>query len=238
MSGNSLAEPVSQSVYKALMSKPAAASALLAIALSASLPGSAQSLRGITRLNQSQNLPSLTITGVTLSTTSDGALVETTTGLQRQKVEIPPSNTVISTYTGTAVKSVTLFDPRSYSNLTPGTSVNDQGPAEGYPYICGAAAPGQAANISGTYTDPGTGATMFTGPGEAPKNAWGDDQPTAAFLGTNNPNPLSATVVSAGTQFARQPWLSSGSFGNGISNTAPLQITPYPSGVPYPDCGG
>jgi len=212
--------------------------ALSVLALSAALPAGAQSLRGITRVNQSQNLPKLTITGVTLSTTADGALVETTTGLERQRIEIPTSKTVISTFTGTAVKSVTLFDPRSYRNQNPGTSVNDQGPAEGYPYICGAAAPGQAANVPGTYTDPGTFASMNTGPGEAPKNAWGDDQTTAQAFGTNDPNPLSATVVSAGTQFARQPWLSSGSFFNSIPNTAPLQITPYPAGVPYPDCGG
>lgn len=223
------------------MKKLATTSAFAILALSATLPGNTQTLRGITKLNESNlRLPALTITGVTLSTTPDGGLVETTTGLETLRVEIPTSSTsktVIETYAGTAVKEVTLFNPRSYSNLNPGTKVNNQGPAEGYPYICGAAAPGQAANAAGTYTDPGSGVEVNTGPGEPPRNYAGEDVANVS-PGNSSPNPLASAVLSAGTQFARQPYLSSGAFGNGLPNTAPLQITPFTAGVYYPDCGG
>ena len=218
-----------------------ASSLLASLALGLPWSAEAQSLRGITSINESNlRLPALTITGVTLSTTVDGGLVETTTGLERLRVEIPTSSstkTVIETYSGTAVEKVTLFDPRTYSNLNPGTKVNNQGPAEGFALICGAAAPGQAANIAGTYTDAGSGVTVNTGPGEAPRNYAGEDVSNVS-PGNSSPNPLASTVLSAGTQFARQPYLSSGAFGNGLPNTAPMQISPFPAGVNYPDCGG
>ena len=213
---------------------------LASTALALPLGAAAQSLRGITSINNSRmSLPALTITGVSLSTTADGELVETTTGLDRLRVEIPTSSntkTVIETYTGTSVEEVTLFEPRTFTNSNAGTRVVDQGPEDDYPFICGAAAPGQAANVSGTYNDP-SGASMFTGPGEAPKNYAGEDA-NSVTGGNPNPNPLAGAVLSAGTMFARQPYLSSGSFGNGLPNTAPLQLTPFPSGVAYPDCGG
>lgn len=219
-------------------------SLLALVALATPISASSQSLRGITSINQSNlRLPALTITGITLSTTDDGGLVEATTGLERLSVEIPTSGntkTVIQTYAGTSVKEVTLFDPRTYSNLNAGTQVDDQGPAENFPYICGAAAPGQAPNVPGTYTENigGTNYTATTGPGEAPKNAYGDDAIDAVTFGTRDPNPLASQVVSTGTMFARMPYLNSGSFLNGIPNTGPLQITPFPSGIAYPDCGG
>ncbi len=223
------------------MKRAALASALAILSIGITYPGKSQSMRGITDLNQSNlRLPALTITGVTLSTTPDGGLVETTSGLERLRVEIPTSSTsktIIETYAGTAVKEVTLFDPRTYSNLNPGTKVINQGPAEGYPYICGASAPGQAPNIASTYTDPGSGVTVNTGPGQAPRNYAGEDVANIT-PGNPSPNPLASTVLSAGTQFARQPYLSAGAFGNGLPNTAPLQITPFPAGIPYPDCGG
>lgn len=218
------------------MKRSAFVIALTLLSIGVACPGRSQSLGGITDLNQSNlRLPALTITGVTLSTTPDGGLVETTSGLERLRVEIPTSsttNTVIETYAGTAVKEVTLFDPGTYSNLNPGTKVNNQGPAEGYPYICGAAEPGQAPNVPGI-----SSAGFPTGPGEAPRNSVGEDVANVS-PGNSSPNPLASTVISAGTQFARQPYLSSGSFGNGLPNTAPLQITPFPAGIAYPDCGG
>ncbi len=213
---------------------------LASTALALPLGAAAQSLRGITSINNSRmNLPALTITGVSLSTTADGGLVETTTGLDRLRVEIPTSSntkTVIETYSGTSVKEVTLFAPRTFTNSNAGTRVVDQGPEDVFPFICGAAAPGQAANVPGTYIDP-SGASMSTGPGEAPKNYAGQDANSSGD--DPNPNPLALAVLSAGTMFARQPYLNSGSFLNpGLTNTAPLQITPFPSGVAYPDCGG
>jgi hypothetical protein len=223
------------------MKSAAFASLLTILSIDVTCPGQAQSLRGITDLNQTNlRLPTLTITGVTLSTTPDGGLVETTSGLERLRVEIPTSsstNTIIETYAGTAVKEVTLFDPRTYSNLNSGTKVNNQGPSEGFPYICGAAAPGQAPNTASTYTVPGSSVTVNTGPGQAPRNYAGEDVANVS-PGNPSPNPLASNVLSAGTQFARQPYLSAGAFGNGLPNTAPLQITPFPAGIPYPDCGG
>ena len=206
----------------------------------------AQTSRGITQFNQSNlRLPALTITGVSMNTTDYLGLVETVMGLESQRVEIPTSSntkTVIQTYAGTAVESVTLFDPATFSNSNPGTKVNNQGPSRSYPYICGAAAAGQAPNVASTYTDPGSGITVNTGPGEAPRNAAGQDV-SQVTPGNSSPNPLAGdylnpTIVSAGTQFARQPWLSSGSFGNGLPSTGPLQITPFTSSGYYPDCGG
>ncbi len=196
-------------------------------------------LRGISSINRiNMRLPAQTTTGVSIETTSDLGLIETTTSLDRQRITLPGSgkDQVIDVYAGTSVKSVTLFDPATYSSSNPNTEVNDQGPADNYPYICSATAPSSASLTSaGTYTDPDVGIAMATGPGEAPKNAYGEDQ--AAAL-SHAPNPLDATVLSAGTQFARQPYLNSGAFGNGLPNTAPMQISPFPAGIDYPYCGG
>jgi hypothetical protein len=105
---------------------------------------SAQSLRGIQRINETNlRLPPLTITGVSFMTTEDQGLVEITTTLQRQRVEIPTSSSttsVIDTYTGTAVREVTLFDPRTYNDLNPNTTINTEGPANRNPNNCGALA--------------------------------------------------------------------------------------------------
>jgi hypothetical protein len=104
----------------------------------------AQSLRGIQRINETNlRLPPLTITGVSFMTTADQGLVEMTTTLERQRVEIPTSSSttsVIDTYTGTAVREVTLFDPRTYNDLNPNTTINTEGPANGNPNNCGALA--------------------------------------------------------------------------------------------------
>jgi hypothetical protein len=102
----------------------------------------AQSLRGIQRINETNlRLPPLTITGVSFMTTEDQGLVEITTTLQRQRVEIPTSSSttsVIDTYTGTAVREVTLFDPRTYNDLNPNTTIDTQGPVSENPNYCGA----------------------------------------------------------------------------------------------------
>ena len=197
-------------------------------------------LRGISSINQiNMRLPELTTTAVSMETTSDLGLVETTTSLERQRISLPSSGKqqVIDIYAGTSVESVTLFNPTTYSSSNPNTDVDNPGPSEANPNICSATAPSSASLTSaGNYTDPNVGVNMATGPGEAPKNAYGQDQ--AAAPAADDPNPLAATVMSAGTQFARQPYFSSGSSGNGLPNTAPLQITPFPAGVDYPDCGG
>lgn len=104
----------------------------------------AQSLRGIQRINETNlRLPPLTITGVSFMTTGDQGLVEITTTLQRQRVEIPTSSSttsVIDTYTGTEVREVTLFDPSTYNDLNPNTTINTQGPANDNRNNCGALA--------------------------------------------------------------------------------------------------
>jgi hypothetical protein len=76
-------------------------------------------------------LPKLNVIGVSLQTTSDGGLIQVTSELVRQRVEIPSATsptrtTTIDTYAGTAVKSVTLFDPASFQNTTPGTTIGSQ----------------------------------------------------------------------------------------------------------------
>lgn len=115
----------------------------------------AQSLRGIQRINETNlRLPPLTITGVSFMTTGDQGLVEITTTLQRQRVEIPTSSSttsVIDTYTGTEVREVTLFNPSTYNDLNPNTTVNTQVPANNNPNNCGALArnsPGTPATYS------------------------------------------------------------------------------------------
>ena len=197
------------------------------------------SLTGISVSKVGLKLPKATTTSVSLSTSADTGLVETTTTLDRQRITVPTTSTetqVIDIYAGTTTKSVTLYSPTTFTETSANTSIIGSGPADEFPYICSATAPGQAPNVSGTYTDPNIGVNMATGPGEAPKNARGENQATAPV--GEEPNPLMASVLSAGTQFARQPYLNSGSFGNGLPHTAPLQISPFPAGVAYPDCGG
>jgi hypothetical protein len=87
-------------------------------------------------------LPELTVTGVSLQTTSNGGLVQVRSGLVRQRVEIPSTTsptktTTIDIYAGTAVESVTLFDPASFENSTPGTTVGSQTVMD-QPNNCGA----------------------------------------------------------------------------------------------------
>jgi len=76
-------------------------------------------------------LPKLNVIGVSLQTTSDGGLIQVTSELVRQRVEIPSATsptrtTTIDTYAGTAVKSVTLFDPASFQDTTPSTTIGSQ----------------------------------------------------------------------------------------------------------------
>lgn len=101
-----------------------------------------QTLRGTEKINSVDlRLPALTVTGVSIGTSADGALVKTTTGLERQQIElqtVPNNKIVLSTYAGTAVRSVTLFDPQTFSTSTPGTTVNINGPASESPNNCGA----------------------------------------------------------------------------------------------------
>lgn len=182
---------------------------LASTALALPLGAAAQSLRGITSINNSRmNLPALTITGVSLSTTADGGLVETTTGLDRLRVEIPTSSNtkiVIETYAGTSVKEVTLFNPSTFTSTSAGT-IADAQDNDLSPFVCSATSPGQAANSAG------------------------------AAGATPDRNPLDDTVVAAGTIFARQPFLSSGSGFDGSNGIGSLQITPAPVGV-NPSCG-
>jgi hypothetical protein len=80
---------------------------------------SAQSFRGIESINSTNlRLPTLTVTGVTLNTTSDGALTQTVTTIDRQQIEIPAlsnKKTVIDTYSGTSVNTITLYDPTTFA---------------------------------------------------------------------------------------------------------------------------
>lgn len=87
-------------------------------------------------------LPELNVIGVSLQTTSEGGLVQVTSELVRQRVEIPSATsptrtTTIDIYAGTAVKSVTLFDPASFQNTTPGTTIGSQTSMD-EPNNCGA----------------------------------------------------------------------------------------------------
>ena len=102
---------------------------------------SAQSLRGIENINRTNlRLPPLTITGVSFMSTAEQGLVEVTTTLERQRVEIPTSSsstTIIDTYAGTAVREVTLFNPSTYNDLNPNTTINAQEDSKS-PDNCGA----------------------------------------------------------------------------------------------------
>ena len=76
-------------------------------------------------------LPALTVTGVSIQTNSDGALIEATSALVRQRVEIPSATspiktTTIDTYTGTAIKAVTLFDPSTFRDPNPSGNTDSQ----------------------------------------------------------------------------------------------------------------
>ena len=211
-------------------------------------------LRGIAEINPTNTkLPKLTTTGVSIETTSDLGLVSKTSSLERQRIELPSTSagkSVIDVYAGTSVESVTLFAPATFTESRSNTSV-DSGNNESYPYICSAHSPSSASyTTAGTYTDPTANIAMATGPGEAPKNAYGNNQAQAAAAALRgekvNPNALAGSTVAANTVFARQSYLSSGSFGNGLANTGPLQVVPFPSGLTFrgnnsqtfPDCGG
>lgn len=86
----------------------------------------AQSLRGIESINSANiRLPALTVTGVTLDTTSAGALTQTVTTLDRQQIELPAltkNKTVIDTYAGTSVNTQTLYDPATFAIGTPASN--------------------------------------------------------------------------------------------------------------------
>lgn len=158
----------------------------------------AQSFRTIGRVNTGNlSLPGQTITSVTIETTAAGGLREVTTSLTKQNISIPQTpntSSVVSTYAGTAVKEVTLFDPTSFSNSNPGTTETGQGPAYTSPNNCGALT--RSNGNPATYSYPVV-------PGTLPaQNPLGGDY----WLGSNpdtqnNPVNRTDTSASAGTGF-------------------------------------
>jgi hypothetical protein len=117
---------------------------LIALLATAELKANAQNMqiRGITQItNNSIKLPSQTLIGISLEPTPEMGLVETGTSLLRQRIEIPitPSTkSVIDTYSRVVTRETVLYDPLTYSNSNPGTTVGDQGPSYSFPDTCGA----------------------------------------------------------------------------------------------------
>ena len=184
-----------------------------------------QTLRQIGITRQSARVPQLVITSSSVSLNSNNALVQTTAGLEKQKVEIdvPGSpKTVVETFAETSVNEITLFDPSTYVEANANTGVNSQDNNR-LPYICGASSPTNAPNVTGNVSD-GT-QTLNTGPGVSPSifTAAVESPPTTDGSRTNDPNPLVATVLGQGSSYQRQPYLSSGS--GGVANSVgPQQI--------------
>ena len=168
---------------------------------------------------RAQRLPSITNIGVSLGTTSTGALTETSTGLE--KITINAGGQVIETYAGVVTTETTLFDPStSRSSRTDTDSAN--------PFICSAGTPADAPNAN---------------PGASPTR----DSRTISGVPFNNPNPLASQVTAQGTVFERNAYGSSGDDANPIFAGTPLQLVPYPDrdmtgallpNTTFPTCGG
>ena len=205
-------------------------------------PGKSQTLRQIGLTRQSARTPEITITSSSVSINSAGALVQATAGLEKQKIEIntPGSpKTVIDVFAETSVNEITLYDPSSYAEASANTSVIDQD-SNRSPAICGAAGGGNAPNTNTIPPETITDGTQFlnTGAGQAPSifTAAVESPPTTPNSRTNDPNPLAATVLGAGTEYERQPYLSSG-IGGGAT-TGPLQIVSPNVATVLTSCGG
>jgi hypothetical protein len=186
-----------------------------------------QTLRQIGITRQSARVPQLVITSSSVSLNSNNALVQTTAGLEKQKVEIavPGSpKTVIETYAEASVDEITLFDPSTYAEASANTGVRSQDNNK-LPFICGASSPTNAPNLQGGSVSDGV-ETLQTGPGLAPSIFTGaiDNSRTTDGSRTNDPNPLAATVLGAGTNYARNPYSSSGSDGENSATLGPQQI--------------
>ena len=203
-------------------------------------PGNSQTLRQIGLTRQSAKTPEITITSSSVSISSEGALVQATAGLEKQKIEIntPGSpKTVIDVFAESSVNEITLYDPSTYAEASANTSVIDQD-ADRLPAICGAAGGWNAPNTipAATITD----GTQFlnTGAGQAPSifSAAVETPPTTPNARTNDPNPLVATVLGAGTEYERQPYLSSGT--GGSATTGPLQVVSPNVSTVLTSCGG
>ena len=93
-----------------------------------------------------------------METTKDLGLVETTSTLQRQRIEVkssPGISSVIDVYAGADVESVKIFDPSTFSNSTANTGV-DEIQAKYRASNCGA--------FSQTGSVTGTGALIYAFP--------------------------------------------------------------------------
>jgi hypothetical protein len=194
-----------------------------ALILSA-VPGYTQTLRQISLTNQSARVPAITITSSSIGLNSNNALVQTTAGLEKQKVEIivPGSpKTILEVYAATNVSNQTLFDPSTFAEASANTGVLDQD-NNSLPFICGASSTATAPNVASSITDGVQ--TLNVGPGEAPTifNAVVETPVSNPGGRTNDPNPLVATVLGSGTEYSRKPYLSSGS--GGSATTGPQQI--------------
>ena len=185
-----------------------------------------QTLRQIGITRQSARVPQLVTTSSSVSLNSNNALVQTTAGLEKQKVEIsvPGSpKTVIETFAKTSVNEITLFDPSTYTEANANTGVSPQDKNK-LPFICGASAPTNSPNVRGSTSD-GT-QNLTTGPGQAPSiftNAI-DNTRTTDNSRTGDANPLDSTVLGAGSNYARNPYSSSGSGGENDATLGPQQI--------------
>ena len=202
-------------------------------------PVHSQTLRQIGLTRQSARTPEITITSSSISVSSTGALVQATAGLERQKIEInTPGNpkTVINTFAETSVDEITLYDPSTYAEASANTSVIDQDKNRS-PAICGAAGGGNAPNTipAGTITDGSE--NLNTGAGQAPSifTAAVESPPATGGSRTNVPNPLVATVLGSGTEYERNPYLSSGT--GGSATTGPLQIVSPNVSTVLTSCG-
>ena len=130
---------------------------------------------------RAKRLPSITNIGVSLGTTSTGALTETSTGLE--KITINAGGQVVETYAGVVTTETTLFDPStSRSSRTDTDSAN--------PFICSAGTPTDAPNAN---------------PGASPTRA-----ARITTSPTNSPNPLASQVTAGGTVFEHNAYGSSG----------------------------
>ena len=189
------------------------------------MPVNSQTLRQIGLTRQSARTPNITVTSSSVSINSAGALVQAVAGLEKQKIEIDnPGNpkTVLEVYTEASVDEITLFDPSTYVEASANTSLKTKQNDSSLPFICAASGPGNVPNTAGTITD-GT-QTLNIGPGEAPSifTATVETPPTTVGSRTNVANPLVATVLGSGTDYARSPYLSSGT--GGSATTGPQQI--------------
>jgi len=131
---------------------------LAMLSLGSNTMAKSQTLKGVKSGSSVElRLPALTITGVTMNTTSDGALIQTTMGLTRQQIEInnlTNKKTIIDTYAGTSVRSTTLFDPQTFSAGTPASKT---------PNNCGALTrndPASGSSSPATYTYPTVAGTL------------------------------------------------------------------------------